>query len=275
MTKTDQILELPSGSIPQKINQDLLFRLDTIQNSEGIDYISHKDMFLHIGEKLDNNPSGINFDLDSIEVSNKTIFSLSEESEEKRVSVRKVLVKFKSDVVWDNNGKHLTVLYSTHYKENRFEITYAIGFDVRACSNGNVIGATDIIRRSGKTMSPIELDGYLDSWLLRHEDKVEAMQEFTKKLSEVNLPLKRSNEFLGKMIQDIARMPQKISDVNVFMDAVRHTNNPENKLFNRAKDGSISAWNLYNNFTEALKGEELSARFKKHANLSDYFLKQL
>jgi hypothetical protein len=272
---TEQLLLLPSGSIPQKITTDVLFGLDTIQNSEGIDYISHKDMFYHIGEKLDSNAAGINFSLDSIEVSNKTIFSISEKEDEKRVSVRKVMAKFKSDVVWDNEGKHLTILYSTHYKENRFEITYAIGFDVRACGNGNIIGASDIIRRSGKTMSPVELDPFLDSWLLRYEEKIDHMKHFTKKLSEIELPLKKSNEFLGKMIQDIVKKPQKISDANVFMDAMRHTNSEKNKLFGRDKKGNISAWNLYNNFTEALKGEELSSRFRKHANISEYFLQEL
>jgi hypothetical protein len=270
----DLILDIPTGSVPVKVSKEVLYKMDTLQSSEGINYISHKDLFEHFGNMLNKNKAGISFSPMAIETSNKVIMNINDQDIEtsgmaaQRVSVRKVLAKFKSDVEFD--GKYLTAAYAASYRENSFELCYALGFDVKICTNGNVL-ADHFMKRGGKTMQPQELDPYLTAWMTNYNDSVVRFKDFSRKLDETYLSEKNLNEFLGKMIQDVLLRPQKVTDTNVYTTAVKLLNASRENLFPRDDRGGLSLWNLYNHFTDALKNEELSSRFKKHGNIASYF----
>ncbi len=267
---------IPVGSIPVRISKANLLTLDTLHNSYGEAYISNQSMFDHIWKKLDNDKMGIKWELASVEVSNKVVIDINDEDAAlfdknlQRTAVRKVLVKFRSSVEFE--GKILTFLYSCHYKESTLELAYALGFDVKVCTNGNIL-ADHWVKKAGRNMEPQHLDVFLDSWILNYDNSVQKFNEFTEKLENSFLSAHEVDRFIGTMLQDVVAKPQKITDLNVLTAAIMKMNNrePNHNFFPRKKDGSTTLWHIYNHFTDALRNEELASRFKKHGNIASYF----
>jgi hypothetical protein len=151
--------------------------------------------------------------------------------------------------------------------------TIARGTEVTVCSNGNILGATDIRSKTISKM-PELMDG-LNFFLSDRQNMMISHNYFAERLREVYLEGNDYHRVISELYHSSILDNSQIIDLSVLNNAIRECENKHNKNFKtELVDGQPQStlWNVYNNVTESLKKENtVNDRAKKHINASVMF----
>lgn len=185
-----------------------------------------------------------------------------------QVTITADRVKTQVTVGEERSGIHYEVGYL--YDMDRQNINHAYGSRVVICNNGMVLATGPNAHSQRHAVRRIQ-DGAarLVYNLQKFEKDFEVYCKFALDLQ--NLTLDRNNYYrvLGYISE---RAATHNFDSGACNQAIRSLESNSNKKFvwNKEAD-TISAWSVYNHFTESLKGRDLLEHHNKHKDLSTYF----
>lgn len=145
---------------------------------------------------------------------------------------------------------------------NSYDKSMAVGFAAGAtvfvCRNGMLSGDMLVYRKhTGNILE--ELHDYMIDGINMMQDNFKKLQEDKQILKEIELEERIQAEILGRLYieKDIITSTQ----LNIVKHELKHSENFVGK----------SAWNLYNNITEALKTSHVTNAMQGYINLHDFF----
>jgi len=155
-------------------------------------------------------------------------------------------------------------------KSNYQNFKLGVGYNVKVCTNYCLFG-TDV--QSGiKVKSLEQLDESIDEIIEGVE--VGGYDELLKELTKCNLTQTQFATLLGKLHiynclpndskQNIGKSTFTESHINIIAN-----NYLSNEAFKKYDDGSVSLWNLYNHFTEAVKNSYINDFVDRNVNCYD------
>lgn len=271
-----------SSGIPVPVTKEFLFQSDTLENEKGLPVPTVREMFEIFEERLKGTLKDINWELKTIEASNMHLYKpadyvpeydhLGKELpipfEKANKTITKFLVEWISDIEFEDEVR-LYAIQSVHYRPRNVAISYAIGGNVKRCTNGLIAGK--FLKKFARTdFDADDITLHLRDWVRSHEDVVKQYTSFIQSQKEQYLSSQEVNQYIGAMIRNAVNQPQKIIDVKDFLQGVRNLNDPQS-VWPKNEDGGIDKWSLFNHFTESLKKAEISDRAEKHARITEYF----
>jgi hypothetical protein len=172
-----------------------------------------------------------------------------------------------------NSPMHRSVAFLNSYNKTK-KVTFTAGAMVRVCSNGVFLSENQTYRRKHSGSVNEDLTCNIMDIIEEMDSEYNRAMKLAEQLQQIEVNYDVASTFVGDAYLKNLLSPHMMAS---FLESIA-TNKDFAMLENRSQDIQElkgTAWQLYNNATEALKRSVPSEYVKRHADLSNWFVEEM